>query len=60
MLTITKLILVAIVISIAGCSAADPGTCSESCHARYPEQSRDLLDCVSECSSLNDTNTGDR
>ncbi len=49
---------------LAGCSAGDPGPrvgpCAEACHAGYPEGSRELLDCVSACSSLNLTTTGER
>lgn len=55
------LFVVAAVFALSACSAVDPNpSCSATCHDRYPEQSRDLLDCVSEYSSLNDTNTGDR
>lgn len=46
---------------LAGCSAVDPNpSCSATCHDRYPEQSRELLDCVSACSSLNLSTTGER
>jgi len=60
MRAITKIVLAAVVLALSACSAVDPNpSCSATCHDRYPEPSRDLLDCVSECSSLNDTNTGD-
>lgn len=61
MRAIAKLFVVAAVLALSACSAVDPNpSCATHCHDNYPEGSRELLDCVSECSSLNATNTGDR
>ena len=51
-LSIAALLIACLLCALApGCSAVDPGACADSCHARWPGESRELLDCVAACSN---------